>query len=65
LGTLAVEYLVANYGGLEATARAFRMDGRITTFAEGFKMLFGVSLEQFEFEADAYIETIRQAELTK
>lgn len=65
LGTLAVEYLVANYGGLEATARAFRMDGRITTFAEGFKMLFGISLEQFEFEADAYIETIRQAELTK
>lgn len=65
LGTLAIEYLVANYGGLDATARAFRMDGRIATFAEGFKILFGISLEQFEFEADAYIEQIRQAELTK
>lgn len=65
LGTLAIEYLVANYGGLEATAKAFRMDGRISTFAEGFKMLFGISLEQFESEADAYIETIRLAELTK
>jgi hypothetical protein len=65
LGALAIEYLVANYGGLDATARAFRMDGRIATFAEGFKILFGISLEQFEFEADAYIEQIRQAELTK
>jgi hypothetical protein len=65
LGTIALEYLVANYGGIEATARAFRMDGRITSFAQGFKLLFGISLEQFEFEADAYIEQIRQAELTK
>jgi hypothetical protein len=65
LGTLAVQYMVANYGGLEATARAFRMNGRIVTFAQGFKQLFGISLEQFEAEADTYIETIRHAELTK
>lgn len=65
LGTLAVEYLVANYGGLETTARAFRLDGQIATFAQGFKILFGISLEQFEAAADAYIETIRQAELTR
>jgi hypothetical protein len=65
LGSLAVQYLVANYGGLEATARAFRMDGRIKTFAQGFEMLFGISLEDFEAEADRYIDTIRRAELTK
>lgn len=65
LGTLAIEYLVANYGGIEATARAFRLNGQIATFAQVFQVSFGISLEQFEAEADAYIETIRQAELTK
>lgn len=65
LGTLAVEYLVANYGGLEETARAFQMDGKIATFAQGFEQLFGISLDDFEAEADRYIETIRRAELTK
>lgn len=65
LGALAVEYLVANYGGLEETARAFRMDGKIATFAQGFEQLFGISLEEFEADADRYIETIRRAELTK
>ena len=65
LGALAVEYLVAKYGGLEETARAFRMDGKIATFAQGFEQLFGISLDDFEREADRYIETIRRAELTK
>lgn len=65
LGVLAVEYLVANYGGLEEAARAFRMDGKIATFAQGFEQLFGVTLSDFETEADRYIETIRKAELTK
>lgn len=65
LGTLAIEYLVANYGGLEKTAEAFRFNGRITSFAQGFELLFGISLADFEAEADRYIETIRKAELTK
>lgn len=65
LGALAVEYLAANYGGLEEAARAFRFDGTIATFAEGFHRLFGISLEDFEDEANRYIETIRAAELTK
>jgi hypothetical protein len=65
LGTIAFQYLVANHGGLEQTARAFRLDGRITSFAQGFQVLFGLSLEEFEAQADVYIETIRAAELTK
>lgn len=65
LGSLAIEFLVANYGGLEETARAFRMDGKIATFAQGFEQLFGISLSDFEKEADRYIETIRKVELTK
>lgn len=56
---------MANYGGLEETARAFRMDGKIATFAQGFEQLFGISLSDFEKEADRYIETIRKVELTK
>lgn len=65
LGMLAIEYLVANYGGLEATTELFRIDGEIPTFVEGFKRVFGIDLSDFEAEADRYIETIRKAELTK
>jgi hypothetical protein len=62
LGTLAMEYLIANYGGLEKTTQAFREDGAKPSFAVGFEALFGVSLESFEAEADRYIETVRAAE---
>lgn len=65
LGMLAIEFLVANHGGLEATSELFAIDGTIPTFAEGFQRVFGIGLEEFEREADGYIETIRRAELTK
>ena len=62
LGTLAVEYLIANYGGLEKTTQAFREDGSKPSFAVGFEALFGITLDQFEAEANRYIETVRSAE---
>jgi hypothetical protein len=61
VGTLAMEYLIANYGGLEKTTQAFREDGAKPSFAVGFEALFGVSLEKFEAEADRYIDTVRAA----
>jgi hypothetical protein len=62
LGTLAMEYLIANYGGLEKTTQAFRGNGGQPSFRAGFEALFGISLEQFEAQADRYIETVRAAE---
>jgi len=62
LGILAMEYLIANYGGLEKTTKAFRDNGGETSFRAGFEALFGISLEQFESEADRYIEIVRAAE---
>lgn len=62
LGTLAMEYLIANYGGLDKTAQAFREDGSKPSFAVGFEALFGVTLDEFEAEANRYIETVRAAE---
>jgi hypothetical protein len=61
LGMLAMEYLVANYGGLEKTAQAFREDGSKPSFAVGFEALFGVSLDEFEVRANRYIDTVRAA----
>lgn len=61
LGMLAMEYLIANYGGLEKTTQAFREDGSKPSFAVGFDALFGVSLDEFEAQANRYIDTVRAA----
>ena len=61
LGMLAMEYLIANYGGLEKTTQAFREDGSKPSFAAGFDALFGVSLDEFEAQANRYIEVVRAA----
>jgi hypothetical protein len=62
LGALATEYLIATYGGLDKVLKAFKAGESKPSFAEGFQSLYGVPLEQFEAEADQYIETIRAAE---
>jgi hypothetical protein len=62
LGSLAMEYLIANYGGLEKTSWWFRVDNGRWPFAVDFGALFGVPLEQFEAEANRYIEIVRAAE---
>ena len=62
LGMLAMEYLIANYGGLEKVTQAFREDGSKASFAVGFDSLFGVSLDEFEAQANRYIETVRAAD---
>lgn len=62
LGALATEYLIATYGGLDKVLKAFKAGESKPSFAEGFQSLYGVSLVQFEAEADQYIETIRAAE---
>jgi len=65
LGSLAMEYLIANYGGLEKTSSWFRMDNGQLPFAVDFAAVFGVPLEQFEAEANRYIEIVRAAESQK
>ncbi len=62
LGALAMEYLIATYGGLDKVLKAFEAGDSKPTFGEGFRSLYGVPLEQFEAEADRYIEIVRAAE---
>jgi hypothetical protein len=42
--------------------KAFEAGDSKPSFVEGFQSLYGLSLEQFEAEANQYIETIRAAE---
>ena len=62
LGALAIEYLYARYSSLEITQEAFTRAARYGNFADGFKATFGISIGQFEKEADAYINAVRRAE---
>lgn len=63
VGEIAVEYLYAKYSSLEKTLNAFARAEDYETFEDGFKGTFGITLAQFEKEADAYIDGIRRAEV--
>lgn len=63
VGALAVEYLYAKYSSLTLTLDALARSGEYPTFAEGFLASYGISLSDFETEADRYIDSLRQVEL--
>ena len=65
LGALAMQLLTARYGGLDVIVEGFRKTSGVISFAQWFEESFGTKFEDFEREADAYINTIRRAELTK
>lgn len=59
LGTLAVELLIAKYGGVGPMLRAFQMEDDTGNFSTAFRTVYGFSLEEFEKQADAYIDRLR------
>ena len=65
LGLLAVELLHARHGGLAASGAALARAGSHATFADWFAASYGVTVGEFEAEADAYIAGIRRAESSR
>jgi hypothetical protein len=65
VGVMAVEYLYSRYSSLQTTLRAFSRAGEFFSFAEGFRAVFGISLEEFEAEASRYVARIRRVELAQ
>lgn len=65
LGALAMQLLTARYGGLDVIVEGFKKSKGSISFAQWFEESFGTKFEDFEREADSYINIIRTAELTK
>ena len=61
LGLMAVEYLYSTRAHLAATAGALMRAEVHPTFADWFASEFGIPVDQFEAEADAYIKAVRRA----
>ena len=58
LGFLAVELLLANHGGLGKLLELYKSITAYQTFADAFQAIYGMSLEQFEREANDYIREV-------
>jgi hypothetical protein len=65
IGPLAVELLIARHGGLENLIKVFHLNDPEQGFLDDFEDVYGMTLADFEKEADAYIAGIREAELTR
>ncbi|MGA1363267.1 MAG: hypothetical protein ACO36A_10150 [Ilumatobacteraceae bacterium] len=65
LGVMAIEYLYSRYSSLQTTLRAFSRAREFDTFEEGFAVVFGLSLQDFENEANRYIARIKRVELAQ
>ena len=65
LGPLAIELLVARHGGLRNLVRVFHLHDPEQGFLDDFVEVYGMTLEEFEAEADEYIAAIRRVELGK
>ena len=65
IGPLAIELLIARHGGLENLIKVFHLNDPEQGFLDDFEEVYGMTLSEFEKEADAYIAGIREAELTK
>ena len=65
VGVLAVEYLYSRYSSLQTTLHAFSRAQEFSSFKEGFRGVFGISLEEFESEASRYVARIRRVELAQ
>jgi hypothetical protein len=59
VGPLAVELLLARFGGLSPMFRMFANVGNARNFAQGFRNAYGFDLAAFETIADRYINGIR------
>jgi len=64
VGPLAVEYLVADFGGLPNLLKLWEENNLRLNFAEAFEAVYGMTLTAFERLADAYIAEIARAELS-
>lgn len=60
LGPLAVEMLVADYGGLPNLLRLWETNNLQLDFAEAFESVYGMPLSSFETIADRYIADIAE-----
>lgn len=58
LGNLALELLVAEFGGLSRIFDLYRRIAEGGTFDEAFRFVFGVSLDDFEAYANRYIRDV-------
>ena len=65
IGPLAIELLIARHGGLENLIKVFHLNDPEQGFLDDFEEVYGMTLAEFEKEADAYIAGIREAELTR
>lgn len=59
MGALAVEYLLAKYGGPKKLLLAYRYENLTSGFVPAFRSVYGFSLTAFEREVDKYLLTIR------
>ncbi len=58
LGAVAMEYLVAQLGGLPKVIELFRASAEGLNFGRAFRETYGISLDAFEARADAYLRRI-------
>lgn len=65
MGPLAIELLIARHGGLQNIVRVFHLHNSSQGFPGDFVQVYGMTIDEFEREADLYISQIRKAELTK
>lgn len=62
VGPLAVELLLANFGGIPALFRLYALAAGGTEFTKAFRMMYGIELVAFERLADRYLDGIRRAD---
>lgn len=62
VGTLAVELLLANHGGIPALFRLYALAARGIEFATAFRQTYGFDLSTFEAKADTYLSGIRRVD---
>jgi hypothetical protein len=61
-GPLAIELLVADYGGLPNLLRLWETSNLRLDFEDAFESVYGMTLSYFETVADSYISAIAQVE---
>lgn len=60
-GAIALELLIANYGGLDKIIKLYDDASRTGDFFESFRNVYGMNISSFETKADRYFKYISQA----
>ncbi len=60
-GAVALELLIANYGGISNVVRLYKSQRTTGDFFKSFSRIYGMSMSQFELRADKYATYITQA----